>query len=284
MEKIDRLGWAAGLSFTAYGRRVGIRVSDPSIFGSVLGLLPPGWGPASSPLVHRLYSLVVGGPGPRAGTRRYNLLYENAALLARTMDLDAVLDTLQGNLHRYVAEFARGRIFVHAGVVGWHGQAIVLPGRSFAGKSTLVAALVKAGATYYSDEYAVFDLRGRAHPFRRPLSLRGAPDERPRTYSAAELGAPRTGKPLPVGLVALTKYRSSARWRPRPLSPGRAVLALLSNTVPARRRPEVALQTLQRAVIGALVIESARGEAETVAESILHLADSGTSGSVQDRA
>jgi hypothetical protein len=35
MEKIDRLGWAAGLAFTAYGVRVGIRVSETDVLKRV---------------------------------------------------------------------------------------------------------------------------------------------------------------------------------------------------------------------------------------------------------
>ena len=31
MEKIDRLGWAAGISFVSYGLRIGIRVSSPEV-------------------------------------------------------------------------------------------------------------------------------------------------------------------------------------------------------------------------------------------------------------
>ena len=61
---------------------------------------------------------------------------------------------------------------MHAGVVGWKGWALVLPGKSGAGKTTLVAELIRAGATYYSDEYAVLDERGRVHPYARPLAVR----------------------------------------------------------------------------------------------------------------
>jgi hypothetical protein len=42
---------------------------------------------------------------------------------------------------------------------------MVLPGKSFAGKTTLVAALVRAGAEYWSDEYAVLDANGDVHPY-----------------------------------------------------------------------------------------------------------------------
>ena len=31
MEKIDRLGWAAGVSFYAYGLRIGVRVSSAGV-------------------------------------------------------------------------------------------------------------------------------------------------------------------------------------------------------------------------------------------------------------
>ena len=55
----------------------------------------------------------------------------------------------------------------HAGVVGWRGRAIVIPGRSHAGKSTLVAELVRRGAVYYCDEFAVLHETGRVHPYRR---------------------------------------------------------------------------------------------------------------------
>jgi hypothetical protein len=67
MEKIDRLGWAAGLAFTAYGVRVGIRVSETDVLKRVGIYLPPTWKPASSPRVDILYSLVVGGSRIQAG-------------------------------------------------------------------------------------------------------------------------------------------------------------------------------------------------------------------------
>ena len=63
-------------------------------------------------------------------------------------------------------------VFLHAGVIGWRDRAFVFPGPSFAGKSTLIAELVRAGATYYSDEYAVVDEDGRVHPYARALQMR----------------------------------------------------------------------------------------------------------------
>ena len=82
------------------------------------------------------------------------------------------------------------------------------------GKSALVAELVRAGATYYSDEYAIFDSLGRVHPYPKPLSLRGEPDGRAERHPIEGWGGRRGTKPLRVGLVVNTVYKPGARWRP----------------------------------------------------------------------
>jgi hypothetical protein len=191
-----------------------------------------------------------------------------AECLVRTHDIDAVYETLERDLERHVAASASPRVFVHAGVVGWRGKAIVLPGRTLAGKSTLVAALVQAGATYYSDEYAVFDVRGRVHPFARPLKLR--PPSRDALGSVPPPPVESAGKrPLRVGLVALTHYSRGARWRSQAVSPGQAVLALMEHTLTMRCRPEVTFQALREVVRHARVIQGVRGEVETAVERLL---------------
>ncbi len=273
MEKLGRLGWVAGIGFVAYGMRIGIRVSTPEVLARLPAHLPPELRPADSPLVDRLYSLRVGGTQGARKVRHLNLLYAGAMRLARTSDLEDVLDVLENDIQLYLAESARSRLFVHAGVVGWRGRAIVLPGHSFSGKTTLVATLVRAGATYYSDEYAVFDRQGRVHPYARPLSMRAEPGGSSRRCSAEELGGVAGTRPLPVGLIALSEYRPGEEWLPRSLYPGQGVLALLAHTVSARRRPAAALATLEQATSGASVLKGFRGEAEHAAAAILSSMD-----------
>ncbi len=266
MAKIDRLGWAAGVAAIAYGHRIGIRVSEASALDRAAACLPPGWKPAARPQVDCMYSLVVGGGTKKV--RRFNLLYRATERIARSHDLDSVFEILEGDLALHVAAAAPARVFVHAGVVGWRGGAIVLPGRTFAGKSTLVNALVQAGATYYSDEYAVVDARGRVHPFARALKLRPRAGE-PASRSAA-LAPGRAGRrPLPIRLVALTHYQPGARWESQVLSPGQALLALMESTVPVRHRPEATLRTLREIVTQAPVIKGVRGEVEEAVEQLL---------------
>ena len=172
MEKLDRLGWAAGMSFKAYGVRVGVRVNDPAAMDRLGEHLPPGWKPAAAPIVERLYSLVVARAASRPGLRRFNVLYGDTERLVRSTEPDQVFESLESNVQLYVAEKARRKVFVHAGVVSWRGRTIIIPGRSLSGKTTLVGEFVRAGATYYSDEYAVLDASGRVHPYPKPMSVR----------------------------------------------------------------------------------------------------------------
>jgi hypothetical protein len=267
MEKIDRLGWAAGIAVTAHGVRIGIRTNRPEVLSQLLDRLPYGSKPTSLRVEH-LYSLRVGG-AERSNIRQFTLLYGNIQRLARTMDLNRALDTFESHAKLYVAAASYRRVFVHAGAVGWDGRAIIFPGYSFSGKSTLVAELLRAGATYYSDEYAVLDRHGRVHPYSTPLAIRD-PDTLRQTKRPVESFGGRAGtKPLPVGLVVVSRYKPGARWRPRRLSPGRGVLALFSHTVSARHRPAVALPTLREVVARAPVLEGPRGDAKEMVESLL---------------
>jgi hypothetical protein len=270
MQKVDRLGWASGFSIKSYGVRIGIRSNDPACLKRVRKHLPHGWELSSSPLVERLYSVLVGLQGTQGNVRRFNLLYGDHIRLARSLDLNEVFETFESDLRLFVAELARRRVFVHAGVVGWKGKAIVVPGRSFSGKTSLVVELVRAGATYYSDEYAVFDSRGRVHPFPKPLEIREAGEVRQSKITVETLGGQTGTRPLPVGLVVMTQFKEGARWRPRKLSAGKGVLELLSNTVSARREPEKALVALQHVVASAQIVKGARGESRDVVQSILN--------------
>jgi hypothetical protein len=278
MRRLERVGWTAGISFVSYGTRFGIRANNPAVLEGLLERLPPGWRPARSPIVEDLYSLFVGGSGSddRKGHRRdsHIVLFLQSTRLARAKDADAVLEFLEHSLHFNVAVKARRHLFVHAGVVGWHDRAIVVPGRSMSGKTTLIEALVKAGAVYYSDEYAVLDMHGRVHPYPKPLSLRGEAEGKRRRVPVESLGGRRGASPLSVGLVAVTRYETGAHWRPTRLSPGQAVLELLNHTLLARSRPQLALETLQQTLAGgAMVLKGKRGEAGETARWLLDFLD-----------
>ncbi|MEP6789090.1 MAG: hypothetical protein ABJB40_11705 [Acidobacteriota bacterium] len=166
-----------------------------------------------------------------------------------------------------VGEHAVDRVFLHAGVVGWKGKAIIIPGDSFRGKTTLVAELVRKGASYYSDEYAILDKNGLVYPFARPLSMRTTVG-RVKTYelTVEDLGGTYGKKPIPVGFVLLTGYKPNKKWRPRMLSTGKGVLGMIPFTLPIRTRPELSVMVLNKVASSAAIASGARGSAEEFAE------------------
>ena len=269
MEKVDRLGWADGFSFSSFGVKVGVRTNQPEFLTRIRERLPHGAKDASPKYVDLLYSFRIADPPKRKGTRNYHLLYQEFIQVARTTDVDELLESFHKDVEYLVPQVAPRLLFVHAGVVGWKDRAILVPGRSFSGKSTLVAAMVRAGATYYSDEYAVIDHRGMVHPYARPLSLRRESEIVGTPTSIEALGGKAGKQPLPVGAVLALKYKEGARWQPRALPPGKGILELLSNTVPARRRPGDALAILKTAAAGARFLKGTRDEADEIAGKIL---------------
>jgi hypothetical protein len=156
---------------------------------------------------------------------------------------------------------------VHAGVVAWGGRAVLLPGRSHAGKSTLVAELLKAGATYFSDEFALLDAEGNVHPYARRLALR-KPDGTDRV-SAASFGAPIGTGPLPVAMVVRTEYRPGVEWRPKRLSQGMALMELATYTLPETTHSPEGQAALTQLATATPMFRGPRGEAAETAREIL---------------
>jgi hypothetical protein len=278
MSQLDRLGWAAGLTISTFGRHVGFRANDPGVLPPLFRYLPPGWKEDDAVIVERLYTVMTGSiTGGESGTTPLFMIYQDTDIIAATDSIEMAGAFLEADLQLYIAETARNRVFVHAGVVGWKGKAILLPGPVPSGTTSLVVELVKAGATYYSDEFAVLDSKGRVHPYPKPLTIRGNLEGKPHKLSIEELGGRSARKPLPVGLVIITRYKEGARWRPRRLSPGQGVLELLAHTVPARSEPEMAMSVLREVTSHAPLLKTRHGEAEDTVNLILSALERNTS-------
>jgi hypothetical protein len=251
-------------TFECFGVRARVVTSRAEDLEQVLLSLPPTSRLCPGAETQHVFGLKTDSAGAHAVTHADDVIASNLPLVT-------ALEVLERELRMLVARHAPEHIFVHSGAVGYAGKAIVLPGESFAGKTSLVAALVRAGATYYSDEYAVLDQRGFVHPFPKPLSLREGSLFQV-DHAVETLGGKAGVEALPVGLVALTRYDPEvpkADWRPRRLTPGEAAVALLSHTVPARARPSEALSAITRSVEDALALEGPRGEASLVAPQLL---------------
>ncbi len=278
--RIDRVAWRAGTCIEAHGVRLGLRTNAPELLDRLASCLPPGWRPSPGAEVDELFSVWVD-----PGAARPSRVYVGARRRARTRDLHQAFAVLESELRQSLAARSKHHTFVHAGVVGWQGRAIVVPGRSRSGKTTLVAELVRSGATYLSDEFAVLDARGRVHPFAKPLSIRGAGgcDLHVLRPSAEDLGGQSGTEPLPVGLVVLASHRVGAEWQPETLTAGQAVIEMLAHTVPARLRPAASLQALERAVARAIVLKGERGEAGELAPRLLQLLEASSASPTAQR-
>jgi len=260
----------------AFGVPFEARVDDRRLLPALRARLPPGSTPTrASPaivlsLVHEVSDTTRWRTvSSRRGGRGIGLTVRlDGEQVARGLSHADALDVFESELQLSVARRAQPEVFVHAGVVAVRGRAILVPGRSGTGKTTLVQALVEAGATYFSDEYAVVDAAGRVHPYPRRLSvrMRGGRKERQPVPRKRGQGS------VPIGLIVQTQYRPGARWEPAALSSGECVLALLSNTVPARDRPGEVLATLVRASDGALGFRGDRGPAARTARALIALA------------
>lgn len=235
------------LTVGAYGVVFSVVIADPEHVPAVAALLPPGHEPAD----------------PAAAATTFRFAPDAGA------DLVEALGALDAAIRLFVATHAPDLVFVHAGVVARGGRALVLPAATFAGKSELTAALVRAGATYYSDEYAVIDRAGLVHPYARALSLRPRGARAAAEVPAAMLGGMTGTQPVPIGLIAATVFDPSASWDPAERTTAAGALLLLAHAGQAREHPERVLDTLERAAAGARVLEGPRGEAEEAAAALL---------------
>ena len=112
---------------------------------------------------------------------------------------------------------------------------MVIPGATHSGKTTLVQELVRAGARYYSDEYAVVAADGSIEPFAKPLSVR--PPDGNGLGEQTPVPAPQIGTgPTRAGLVLLTHYERGARWQPSVRSAGEGAFELLGHARRCRQR------------------------------------------------
>lgn len=255
--------------FESYGVRVKIQATDAE-------LLKKAEQTASKALLNRLRIIeskdtrhTFGFADDGNGTLT---LFLNEVELASDSREHLFFKFFNSMLRIVVAEHAEERVFIHAGVVGWKDRAIVIPANSFHGKTTLVAELVKSGAEYYSDEYAVLDAEGLVHPFPRDLSVRDD-DFAERDVPVEELGGISGSKAIPVGAVLLTMYEKNMSWQPDRLTIGQGIMEVIPHTIPINLNAEFSLKVLNTALSDAIILKGRRGEASTFAPEFLSFFD-----------
>jgi hypothetical protein len=269
-QNLGNWNWRERLAFVSHGVKTTLQVTEPAALLPIKLRLPPGWREAKDSGGQPEYSLVVGNEQAPAGLDRLHLLFRGVSLISAAYKLEPVLGALESELDRRVASLAAPeRIFIQAGVVGWRGRAIVVCGGPQSGTSTLVAALLRAGALYYSDQYAVLDYEGRVHPYARPLWLCTGAQVNPVRYRPEELGARSGSQILEIGTVVFSSYRPGARPRLAALTPATASAEVMSNAVSDRLNAKAAQSAIGKALAGAWILKGIRGEAQELVNLLL---------------
>ena len=247
----------------SFGVRFRLAADSAALLGRMLECTPFGTQPSadSHPDAERFTLLCD-------NERSYRLLVGEEPV-AEAPELQPVLIRLTTDLMVHVANYAPDRVFMHAGVIGWQDRALLLPGTSFAGKTTLVAELVRAGATYYSDEYAVLDEHGRVHPYPRELQMRQPGGREQTPMSVKQLQGYAGTASLPVSHVVFANFVEGSQWEPQPVSAGLAVLEMLRHSIPVQRTPARVMATLAKMMESATALASERGEAPETARALL---------------
>jgi len=164
----------------------------------------------------------------------------------------------------------KGLRAVHAGAVLIDGRAVLLPGSTHAGKSSLVAELLQRGARHFSDEYALIDDRGLVHSYPRPLLLRKGSIVQS-IVLPEELNSGFATAPAPVGWILAIDYVPEAAWDIREISHAEAVMLLLRNTPHEMAQSPEMIDFFLRVAASAACCEGTRGDAAEAATRILDL-------------
>jgi hypothetical protein len=244
------------LAFESFGVVAEVVCEDRELAAGIPDALPPGWCGAQDE------------PSTRFGVSRGGVITIDGTEVPEERSVLPLLSRFSSVVRHHVAQHAPAHVFIHAGVVAVDDCAIVIPGYSRSGKTTLVAELVRAGATYYSDEYAVVNSEGLISPFAKPLSIRseGEPDVRTEVTVPVDRTASGCAR---ARLIVLTSYKAGAEWRPKERTKGEGAYALFKHSVAARQRSGEVLTAVSQLSRDGDVISGVRSDASQVAQALL---------------
>jgi hypothetical protein len=194
----------------------------------------------------------------------------NQEFIASAVSLDdATLATVKA-LDDAVVHRLKTLHAVHAGAVLLDDKALLLPGSTHAGKSSLVAELLRRGAIHFSDEYALIDADGCVRSYPRPLLLRnGRPQQS--LVLPEELNSRFASQSAPVGWLVAIDYSPAAEWDVQAISQSEAIMLLLRNTPHEMAKSPTMLDYFQSAVEQAACYKGRRGDVGESADRLVEL-------------
>jgi hypothetical protein len=264
-KKLEKLDWKGKIGFEIFGIKIGIRMDTPEFFENLRKILPPGSREIPFEETDKTFSIVAA-----AGTnlRGFYIETDGQTKLAQKFEVfeASSLTAIQNKIQLTLALTAPPKMyFFHAGAVSFENIGIIITGKSFTGKTTLVKEFIKNGAKYYSDDCAVLDSEGYLHPYPNPLAVREADG---RNFLSAEFFGAETGiEPVRLEYILITEYQKNAVWNPQAVKPGEGGFKLLEHffyRMSVRRKPTETLEFLAKLTQQAKVFKSPRNEAKAV--------------------
>ena len=221
-----------------------------------------------SPTAQRIADVVVPvmSVNSAAAPRNVTLRLESAAgdrlilrrgdsSIADSSDPGYVAAILLDEVTRALTSDSRSLVF-HAAAVAWRDRAVVLPGRTGAGKSTLAASLVRRGCTFLSDEIACIDDDHAVCSFPRPFAFKrrglavaqrwfdidaaaGLTLETPTgtLVPACLLGGVDYSRAWKAGAIVFPTWAEGTSLEVQPMSRAETALGLMASLVNARNLP-----------------------------------------------
>jgi len=245
--------------YRAIDHRFTIETDLPGAFEAVDRLFSPFRDPASDG-PRRTYRLGINRSDPGL----FELLVDGGSI-QRPPTPGSMLEWVITNVTTEAVTRTADLVCVHASAATLGGRAVVLPAPSGHGKSTTVAALVRAGWDLLTDEAALFDLHdGLVHPFPRPMALSdtsmaafpGLAASLPPAYeqfhrldhhvTADDLRPGALGSPSRVAFVAFPSYTPGQVTELVPVSRAQALMDMLRGTFNLERVGGRGVATLAR--------------------------------------
>jgi hypothetical protein len=236
-------GWWHTSTFGALGYRFALRSQDQELHEVVQHLFEACRIDATPDAVYEVRR-EGGGPDDR-------VLYVDGERIAGIDRPSWLLGYLSWHVNHEVIERSTQRfVLVHAAAASRDGHAVVLPGVPEAGKTTLVAGLVRSGWHYLTDEAVALDPQTHAmEPYPKPLTIDPgswdvladlAPAFAMERFSEdqwrvapQDIRADVVGQRCPISMIVFPTYREGAATSVEPMRRSEALLGLLRNTFAA---------------------------------------------------
>ena len=202
-----------------------------------------------------------------------------------SVPINRLASMLTNELNRQAVESRPYRLTFHAGAVTLRGRAILLPGPSGVGKSTLTAALISIGCGYLTDEAASVDLETlEVEPYQKPLSLAAEASQAlgcdgflPSEWADSTMVPPgqikssRLPSAAPVGTIIFPKYVADAPSKLTPIHRSEALIELANNSFNFVDHGGEWLVALKRIVTASTCWRFTVGDVAAAAELVVRL-------------